>query len=128
MIRGLMLASFILASVAPALGETVQISVNENTTPVANVLLRGLDTLNGTAQDIPVRVGDTIRFGHLEIKVEACRVPSDDPSSDAYAFLKIRDIREEVMRFSGWMFASSPALSALDHQRYDVWVLSCNNS
>ena len=41
--------------------------------------LRGLDTLNGTAQDIDMRVGETIRFGHLEITAEACRVPRDDP-------------------------------------------------
>jgi hypothetical protein len=54
-------------------------------------------------------------------------VPRDDPAGDADAFLQIRDIRETVMRFSGWMFASSPALSALDHPRYDVWVVSCGN-
>ena len=52
----------------------------------------------------------------------------DAPTADAYAFLKIRDIREPSPRFSGWMFASSPALSFLDHPRYDVWVVSCNNS
>jgi hypothetical protein len=89
--------------------------------------LRGLDNLNGTAQDIAMRVGETTRFGHLEITADACRVPRDDPAGDAYAFLQIRDIRETVMRFSGWMFASSPALSALDHPRYDVWVVSCGN-
>jgi hypothetical protein len=72
-----------------------------------------------------MRVGETKRFGHLEITAEACRVPADDPAGDAYAFLKIRDIREETDRFSGWMFASSPALSALDHPRYDVWVVGC---
>ncbi len=89
--------------------------------------LRGLDNLNGTAQDITVRTGETVRFGHLEIGAETCRVPRDNPKADAYAFLKIRDVREEVPRFSGWMFASSPALSALDHPRYDVWVVSCSN-
>ena len=94
----------------------------------ANVLhLRGLDNLNGTAQDFDCRVGDTTRFGHLEILAEACRVPRDEPKADAFAFLRIRDIREAAPRFSGWMFASSPALSALDHPRYDVWVLSCSN-
>lgn len=93
--------------------------------PVLN--LRGLDNLNGTAQDITVREGETVRFGHLEILAETCRVPRDNPKADAYAFLKIRDVREDVPRFSGWMFASSPALSALDHPRYDVWVVSCSN-
>jgi hypothetical protein len=90
------------------------------------VYLRGLDTLNGTAEDIDVGVGQTIRFGHLEITAEACRLSGED-GGDAYALLRIRDIRETELRFAGWMFASSPALSALDHPRYDVWVLSCSN-
>jgi hypothetical protein len=90
--------------------------------------LRGLDNLNGVANDFEMTVGETTRYGHLEITAEDCRVPRDEPQADAFAFLKIRDIREEVPRFSGWMFASSPALSALDHPRYDVWVLSCSNS
>jgi hypothetical protein len=89
--------------------------------------LRGLDNLNGTAQDITVRAGETVRYGHLEITAETCRVPREDPTGDAFAFLQARDVREESPRFSGWMFASSPALSALDHPRYDVWVLSCSN-
>jgi hypothetical protein len=89
--------------------------------------LRGLDNLNGTAQDITVRAGETVRYGHLEITAETCRVPRETPKADAYAFLKIRDVREDSPRFSGWMFASSPALSALDHPRYDVWVVSCSS-
>ena len=87
--------------------------------------LRGLDNLNGTVQDIDMSVGETTRFGHLEITAEDCRVPRAEPEADAFAFLRIRDIREETPRFSGWMFASSPALSALDHPRYDVWVIGC---
>jgi hypothetical protein len=89
--------------------------------------LRGLDNLNGTAEDITVRAGETVRYGHLDIAAETCRVPRETPTADAFAFLQIRDVREESPRFSGWMFASSPALSALDHPRYDVWVLSCSN-
>ena len=89
--------------------------------------LRGLDNLNGTVEDIDMAVGETTRYGHLEITAEDCLVPRSDPQGDAFAFLQIRDIREETPRFSGWMFASSPALSALDHPRYDVWVLSCSN-
>jgi hypothetical protein len=89
--------------------------------------LRGLDNLNGTAQDITLRAGETVRYGHLEILAETCRVPRETPTADAFAFVKIRDVRETSPRFSGWMFASSPALSALDHPRYDVWVVSCSN-
>lgn len=108
--------------------QSARIDNEQETLQATTVLLRGLDTLNGTARDLPVRVGDIIRYGHLEITADACRVPRSDPQSDAYAFLRIRDIREETPRFSGWMFASSPALSALDHPRYDVWVQSCSIS
>ena len=91
-------------------------------------LLRGLDRINGTAQDIIVSVGETVTYERLEVTLLACRYPRGDINSDAFAQLIIQDIREEVPRFIGWMFASSPALSALDHPRYDVWVLSCQSS
>lgn len=87
-------------------------------------VLRGLDTLNGSVSDLVLAVGETVRFGHLEITLDTCRILGDS----ATAFLRIRDIREDSPRFEGWMFASSPALSALDHPRYDVWVLSCSTS
>ncbi|PZQ49321.1 MAG: DUF2155 domain-containing protein [Rhodovulum sulfidophilum] len=94
---------------------------------MASVHLKALDTLNGTATDLTMAVGETVRFGRLEISADTCRVPAEDPKGDAYAFLRIRDTREAEPRFAGWMFASSPALSALDHPRYDVWVESCDN-
>ena len=64
----------------------------------------------------------------LEIALRDCRAPVSDSRGEAVAYLRIRDLREETARFSGWMFASSPALSALDHARYDVWVESCSAS
>lgn len=90
-------------------------------------LLSGLDRINGTTQDIVVTVGETVTYERLEITLLACLYPRGDISNDAFAQLVIRDIREETPRFTGWMFASSPALSALDHPRYDVWVLSCQS-
>jgi hypothetical protein len=92
-----------------------------------SVHLRGLDTLNGQARDIIARVGETVTLGHLVIVVHTCRVPVNT-DGEAMVFLTITDTREAEPRFSGWMFASSPALSALDHPRYDVWVQSCSNS
>ena len=91
-------------------------------------LLRGLDRINGTAQDIVITVGETVTYERLEVTLLACRYPQGDINSDAFAQLIIKDIREDAPRFIGWMFASSPAISALDHPRYDVWVLSCQSS
>lgn len=107
--------------------QSVQISNSQKTVQENEIHLRALDSLNGTTTDLTLRVGEPARFGYLEIIADTCRVPEDNPKSDAYAFLRIRDTRENSTRFSGWMFASSPALSALDHPRYDVWVVSCNS-
>ena len=88
-------------------------------------ILRGLDRITGAVNNFSMAVGETLEFERLEVTLEACRYPVGDINSDAYALLKIRDIRNEEPSFYGWMIASSPALSALDHPRYDIWVLSC---
>ena len=89
-------------------------------------VLRGLDKVSGDIADLPIAVGDTIRYGRLSVTLTACRYPADNPASDAFAFLTITDTRSEERVFQGWMIGSSPALNALDHPRYDVWVLSCS--
>ena len=88
-------------------------------------ILRGLDRITGAVNNFSMAVGETLEFERLEVTLEACRYPVGDINADAYALLKIRDIRNEDPSFYGWMFASSPALSALDHPRYDIWVLTC---
>ncbi|MEM8754709.1 MAG: DUF2155 domain-containing protein [Pseudomonadota bacterium] len=95
--------------------------------PVA--VLRGLDKVSGRVTDINATVGETTRYGRLSITVADCRAEPEEEGDDAYAYLRVSDAKrgnEEV--FAGWMFASSPALSAMDHQRYDLWVLSCATS
>jgi len=88
-------------------------------------VLRALDKVSGVVTDARVAVGDVTRFGRIEVALSACRFPSENPASDAYAYLTITDMRANEREFQGWMIASSPALNALDHPRYDVWVLSC---
>ena len=90
-------------------------------------LLRGLDKISGRTTDLAVKVGQAVRYGRLEVRLGECRYPAGDPSSDAYAQLTITDTAQNVTRFSGWMVASSPAVSALGDARYDVWVISCQS-
>lgn len=90
-------------------------------------LLRGLDKISGRTTDLPVQVGQAVRYGRLEVRLGECRFPAGDPSSDAYAQMTITDTAQNVTLFSGWMIASSPALSALDDTRYDIWVISCQS-
>lgn len=90
-------------------------------------MLRGLDKVSGRTTDLPLKVGEAVRYGRLEVRLGECRYPAGDPSSDAYAQLTITDLRQNATVFSGWMIASSPALSALDDARYDVWLMSCQS-
>lgn len=87
--------------------------------------LRWLDKISGITEDIEIAVGETQSHGRLAIRLDDCRYPVNDPASNAFAHLTIRDSVQQNPVFMGWMIATSPALSALDHARYDVWVLRC---
>lgn len=91
----------------------------------AGVYLRGLDKVSGLTTDLALSVGETLSYGRMEIRLGGCRYPADNPAADAFAFLEIIDELRGERLFHGWMIASSPALNALDHPRYDVWVLGC---
>ena len=97
--------------------------------PVA--VLRGLDKVTARTSTIEAPVDETIEFGNLEIVVRSCdKRPPEEPPESA-AFLEINEVQPggiSVSLFRGWMFASSPALAAMDHAVYDVWVLDCVNS
>lgn len=90
-------------------------------------LLRGLDKISGQTTDMVVEIGQSVDYGRLTVRLGECRYPSGDPSSDAFAQMTVTDRVSNTTLFSGWMIASSPALSALDDARYDVWVISCQS-
>lgn len=91
-------------------------------------VVRALDRMSGAVVDMQLSNGESTGFGRLQITLGECRYPEDNPSGDAFAYLVIRTEGEEVPIFEGWMIASSPALNAMDHPRYDVWVLNCRTS
>ncbi|GAB4260827.1 MAG: DUF2155 domain-containing protein [Pararhodobacter sp.] len=88
-------------------------------------VMRALDKVSGAREDLEIPVGGTAHYGRLSVHLVACRFPAENPSSDAFAFVEIRDARRDEQLFRGWMIASSPALNALDHPRYDIWALRC---
>ncbi len=94
----------------------------------SGAVLRGLDRVSGLVEDLEFRNGDTQEFGRLEVTLGECRYPAGNPAGDAYAYLVIRAPDDVTPQFEGWMIASSPALNALDHARYDIWVLRCITS
>jgi hypothetical protein len=95
-------------------------------------ILQGLDKITARISPIYATLGLPTYFGSLEIVARACReTPPTEPPESA-AFLEIRELppkadreREPHVLFSGWMFASSPAVSALEHAVYDIWVVDC---
>ena len=94
-------------------------------------VLQGLDKVTARVSKFRVAVGTTIQFGTLKITVRTCdkRPPEETPESAA--FINVYETRpgESTIRvYSGWMFASSPALAAMEHPVYDVWVVDCINN
>lgn len=96
--------------------------------PSDNVVLRAMDKITARVSTIKVPVGGSVAFGSLRIAAKACDKHPPEETPEASAFLDIVEEKpgEQVQnRFQGWMFASSPALSALEHPVYDIWVLDC---
>lgn len=95
-------------------------------TVAEGAMLRGLDKLTGERVDFELANGYSTYMGPLRVDMAQCRHPEDNATGEAYAYLTIiADRGEGDTLFQGWMVASSPALMALDHARYDVWVLRC---
>ena len=90
--------------------------------------LRALDKVNGEITDIELQNGASASYGSLGVELAECRYPVGNPAGNAYAHLTIREEDRSGVLFKGWMIASAPALNALDHARYDVWVLRCITS
>jgi len=98
--------------------------------PMKFVVLRGLDKITAHVSTFTAPIDKMVQFGALQITARSCdkRPPEEVPESAA--FLEIVEARpgETPQKlFSGWMFASSPALSALENPIYDLWVLDCSN-
>ena len=101
------------------------------------VMLRALDKITARFRDIEVAIDEPLRFGTLEIVARACSKRPPEETPETTAFLEIFDfgvagyqdepasVKDKEKLFSGWMFASSPALNPLEHSIYDVWVIDC---
>lgn len=97
--------------------------------PVA--VLRALDKMTARVEELDIRTDHPLKFGTLLITVRACRVTPPEETPEAAAFLEIGEFRpgeKETPVFRGWMFASSPALSAMEHPVYDIWLIGCKSA
>lgn len=113
---GLLLALVLAATSAPA--------AEFDEAPGAQ--LRVLDKLTAKVEDVTIARGQSQAFGRMTVQLDACRYPAGNQVAEALAHLTILNQGMEKPSFAGWMVASSPALSALDDPRYDVWVIRCD--
>ena len=91
------------------------------------LVIQGLDKITARIQTFEVDVGQTYEFGVLDIFVERCVFSKPIFKPESLAFIKIKDNSDRLseVKFNGWMFASSPALNALENPVYDVSILAC---
>lgn len=92
------------------------------------VKLQSLDKVTARTMTFEAKVGSTIKFGPLYIKIQSCRKAPPIERPESASFLQIWEVTTDDQAewvFSGWMFASSPSLSSMDHPIYDVWVIDC---
>ncbi|MDB5600814.1 MAG: hypothetical protein JWN71_2858, partial [Xanthobacteraceae bacterium] len=88
----------------------------------------GLDKITGRITSFDVAIGETVQFGALQLTPRACytRPPTENTNTDAFVEVDEVTLQGEVRRiFTGWMFASSPGLHAVEHPIYDVWLTDC---
>ncbi len=87
--------------------------------------LKGLDTITGRRQEIEIDVAETVTFGRMSITLRECRYEPENPAGHSYAFLTITEQGADEPAFDAWMVSAAPALSAMDHYRYDIWLIRC---
>jgi hypothetical protein len=110
------------------LATVLSTSATAEMTPEPVAVLQGLDKITARVSKFEAPVGAPVQFGTLAIRVRDCEKSSPEDAPENAAFVEIDETRPGETRnrvFSGWMFASSPALSALEHPVYDVVLLDC---
>lgn len=101
--------------------------------PVANPIaaFAGLDKITGRLTSFDVYIDETVQFGALQLTPRVCNTRPPTQAQRTSVFLEVDQVnlKGDVHRiFSGWMFADSPALSAIDHAVYDVWLIECKQT
>jgi len=94
-------------------------------------VLRALEKVTARITDLEAPIDEVVVFHSLAIKVRTCNKRPPEETPETSVFIEIDERRptgETIRLFSGWMFASSPGLSALEHPVYDVWVIDCKTS
>ncbi|MGE3830834.1 MAG: DUF2155 domain-containing protein, partial [Parvibaculaceae bacterium] len=121
MAKGALASVALMALSAPAFAERIS-------NPIA--VFAGLDKITGLTTSFEVKIGEEARFGGLMVKADACysREITEEPKTTS--FVEVDELESDKSRkrvFTGWMFAESPGLNAVEHPVYDVWLTGCRD-
>jgi len=111
--------SLLLLALTPAVAERVS-------NPVA--VFSGLDKITGRITAFEVLIGETYQFGSLQVTPRVCYSSSESEVSRTDGFVEVDEVTldKQIRRiFTGWMFADSPGLNAVEHPVYDIWLKGC---
>ncbi len=118
-------ACFLLFTLPPAALAQSEKTAN----PVAQ--FSGIDKITGKIIKFDVYIDETVQFGALQITPRVCYSRADNAAPGSNTFVEVEEITldRKIRRiFTGWMFADSPGLNAVEHPVYDVWLASCKAS
>ena len=94
------------------------------------IKLKILDKVSSKNTELEFKIGDTVNYKNLQIKVLKCKNSEFDDDPEITAYLQVVDTNklsnDEVFVFNGWSFASSPSINPFDHPVYDIWLIGCN--
>jgi hypothetical protein len=116
------------ADTAPRPDDTVVTETPTQKIENARAVFAGLDKITGRTISFDAAIGETVQFGALQVTARACytRPPTEATNTDAFVEVDEVTLQGEIKRiFTGWMFASSPGLHAVEHPIYDIWLTDC---
>ena len=119
--KSLLLSISLLAFPATAHAETVK-------NPLAQ--FSGLDKITGLTTQFEIKIGEQAKFGSLIVKPFVCNTRPITEEPKTTSFVQVQDVAADgskKMIFSGWMFAESPGLNAVEHPTFDVWLTGCRD-
>ncbi len=116
------------ANVDPQPSDEVVLEPSEQKIVNPTAVFSGLDKITGRTISFDVAINETVQFGALQVTPRACysRPPTETSRTDAFVSVDEVTLQGDVRRiFTGWMFASSPGLNAVEHPIYDIWLSDC---
>jgi hypothetical protein len=118
------------ADTSPQPGDEVITEPPSQKIPNKGAMFSGLDKITGRIINFDAAVGETVQFGALQVTPRVCYTRPATETTNTDAFIEVDEVtlQGEVKRiFTGWVFASSPGLHAVEHPIYDVWLTDCKN-